>query len=105
MPVVVDFWHDGCIWCKRLDPYYEQLSKEYIGAKFTKLDIYASDQNSEIAEKYGIMGTPTMKVFCNGREIGEIVGYMDKDGIKRNLDQIIKRSDECLRNSTPVNKA
>ncbi len=60
-PLVVEFWHDQCIWCKRLAPVYEELEKDYPNATLAKFNILASEENSAIGEKYGIMGTPTTK--------------------------------------------
>ena len=28
--VVVDFWHERCVWCKRLEPIYKEVAKEFI---------------------------------------------------------------------------
>lgn len=103
-PVIVDFWHQQCIWCKRLAPIYEQLEKDYPDAIFAKLDILKDEANNEIGQRYGIMGTPTIKVFCKGREGGEVVGFMEKQMLKAELDKILSRSDSCLKQSTPVNK-
>ena len=103
-PVVVDFWHQQCIWCRRLAPIYEQLEKEYPSAIFAKLDILANEENNGVGQRYGIMGTPTIKVFCNGREGGEIVGFMEKQQLKAELDGILSRSDTCLKQSTPIAK-
>lgn len=103
-PLVVEFWHDQCIWCKRLAPIYEQLEKEYPNAVFARFNILASEKNSAIGELYGIMGTPTTKIFCNSREVGEIVGFMDKDNFKSELDKILHNSDGCLESTTPIKK-
>lgn len=103
-PMVLEFWHDQCVWCRRLAPVYEQLEKEYPNATFARLNILASDENSAIGEKYGIMGTPTTKVFCDGRPVGEIVGFMEKERFKSELDKILQSSDSCLKSTTPVKK-
>ncbi len=102
VPVVVEFWHDQCVWCKRLAPVYDELSKEYKEAKLVRLNVLSSTGNQEIGERYGIMGTPTMKVFCNGREVGEVVGYMEKKELRNKIDDILKKSEACLASSTPL---
>jgi len=56
--VLVDFWHENCPWCIRLDPVFSEVAEEYEGkVKFTKINVLDSDENREIAFKYGIMGT------------------------------------------------
>jgi len=58
MPVLVDFWHESCVWCRRLDPVYTQLAGEFSGKlRFAKLDVLSSEQNNQIAARYGVMGT------------------------------------------------
>lgn len=104
-PVVVDFWHEQCVWCKRLEPVYEQLSNEYDKMTFARLNIRSSHENTHIGMKYGIMGTPTMKVFCDGREVGEIIGYMDKDNLRHELDHILEESQRCLSQTNIVEPA
>ena len=27
--VLVDFWHERCLWCKRLDPIFDEVAEEY----------------------------------------------------------------------------
>ncbi len=101
-PVVVDFWHEQCIWCKRLNPVYEELSKEYGSATLAKLDIRASDGNLKLAIKYGVSGTPTMKVFCKGREVGELVGYMEREDLRKELDNILSKGEKQCKQSTEL---
>ena len=101
-PVVVDFWHEQCLWCKRLEPAYQALSEEYDKAVFAKLNIISHHENMHLGFRYGIMGTPTMKVFCEGREVGEIIGYVEKDALRSELEKILKDSERCLTQTTIV---
>ncbi|NIM45120.1 MAG: thioredoxin fold domain-containing protein [Nitrososphaeria archaeon] len=102
-PVVVDFWHEQCSWCLRLDPVLRELSAEYEGKlKFTRLNVLESHENQHTAISYGVMGTPTLKFFCQGRTVGELVGYMPKDMLREEIDKILSRHEECIEKSTPV---
>jgi thioredoxin 1 len=101
-PVLVEFWHQDCPWCLKLAPIYEQLAGEYDRAELMKLDVLAAHDNQHLALDYGVAGTPTMKLFCGGREIGEIVGYMEKEELRKELDRLVERSDRCLRQSSPL---
>ncbi len=101
-PVAVDFWQPGCGWCEKLGPVYSAVAKEYTGATLLSLNIRAEEGNIGLADKYGIIGTPTIKVFCSGRAIGEIVGFRDQEGLKAELDHLIHHGDDCVAQSTKI---
>ena len=47
---VVDFWHDRCPWCLRLNPIIDDVAREYEGKiKFVKLNVLKVSANREIA--------------------------------------------------------
>ncbi len=99
--VVVDFWHDQCIWCKRLEPIYNEVSKEYENkVKFAKLNVLTSHENQHIATEYGVMGTPTLIFFCNGRPLETAVGFQPKERLKQLVDNVIAKAPECIEKST-----
>lgn len=101
--VVVDFWHERCPWCIKLNPILDEISSEYQGkAKFAKLDVLKSPENRDTAIRYGISGTPTLKFFCGGRSVEELVGYMPKEQLKQRIDDVLAKHQECLRQSTEL---
>ena len=102
IPVIVDFWAPWCPWCKRLEPDFGSLSSGYAGRLvFAKVNV---EQYPEIAEKYGVQGLPTLKMICSGRPVGEIVGYLSKDALKNQLDRMLASYDQCLKQSSPLQK-
>lgn len=101
-PVVVEFWHQQCPWCLKLEPIYNELAEEYDRAELVKFNILADHENQHLATGYGVMGTPTMKVFCDGREVGEAVGYMGKQELRGELDRIVDQTERCLSQSSPL---
>jgi thioredoxin 1 len=99
--VLVDFWHENCVWCGKLDPIYNEVSEEYKDkVKFTKFNALKSDENKHIAYKYGVMGTPTLIFFCDGRPIEAILGFQPRDQLKKILDDVIAMYRDCLEKST-----
>lgn len=99
--VVVDFWHEQCPWCIRLEPIYNEVSKEYGDkVKFAKLNVLASGENQRIAAKFGIMGTPTLVFFCDGRPIETVAGFQPKERLKQLVDDVISKHRECIEKST-----
>ena len=101
--VVVEFWHSQCPHCKTLEPVYAELSKEYAGKlKFAKLNVLKSQENQELAAKYGIMSTPTLKFFCQGRPVQDVVGALSEDYLRQGIEFAIKKHRECAEKSTSL---
>lgn len=92
-PVVVDFWAPWCVWCGKLSSTFEELAaKMRSELKFVKVNV---DQEPELAQRYGVTGLPTLKFYCEGREIGEIIGAPSKDRIEATFRSIIERHAAC----------
>lgn len=101
-PIVVDFWHHMCGWCQKLDPIFAQLPDRFEKVKFAKMNVLDSAENRQIAMDAGVLGTPTIKVFCDGRSIGEVVGFRPLDRLVKELGEILASKDDCLEHSTPL---
>ena len=72
IPTVVDFYADWCGPCRMVSPIIESLSKEYEGkVKFVKIN---TDENPELAERFGIMSIPTIMVFKGGAVSSRTIG-------------------------------
>jgi len=101
--VVVEFWHPQCAYCKMLEPVYRELAQEYGDKlKFARFNVMESPTNQQFAAQYGIMGTPTLKFFCQGRPVQDIVGVLRKDDLEKGIEFAINKHQECARNSTPL---
>ena len=85
IPVVADFYAEWCMPCLMLGPTLEKLVKEYKG-KFILAKINVDDSR-EIAKKYKIMSIPNVKLFKNGKVVGEFVGVMSEGAIRRFLEK------------------
>jgi thioredoxin 1 len=87
-PAVVDFYADWCGPCRMVSPIIEQLSKEYAGkVKFAKVN---TDENPDIAMKYGIMSIPTIIVFKNGQVASTVIGAGPASMYKQKIDAVLK---------------
>jgi thioredoxin 1 len=87
IPVLVDFWAEWCVPCKRLTPIIEDLSLEYSGrVKVMKLNV---DSAPDIAARYGISGIPALYLFHKGEAVDNSVGVQPKDKIKEMMDKIL----------------
>ena len=76
--VLVDFWASWCGPCKRLSPLVDQIAEETNEVKVGKINV---DEQSELAEKYGVMSIPTLIVFENGEPVKQSVGAVPKETI------------------------
>ncbi len=98
----VDFWAPWCPWCMKLKPVFEDLAKDYSGkVVFAKVNV---DAEQDIAKRYGIMGIPVIKFFCDGKEVGELVGYMPKDKLKQEIDKMLQIHQQCLAQTSSTKK-
>lgn len=66
LPVLVDFYSDSCIACKKLAPALGQ-AEELLGERFSFYKVN-TDYEAELVEKYNILSRPTLIVFINGQE-------------------------------------
>ncbi len=85
--VMIDFWAAWCGPCRIISPTVEELAKEYSGRiKVAKLN---TDENSEIASRYKIMGIPTIMFFKDGVKLDQIVGVVPKQHLKAKIDSYL----------------
>jgi thioredoxin 1 len=83
-PVLIDFWAEWCMPCKRIAPTVEQLATDYAG-KLTvaKMNV---DENPDVPTRLGIRGIPTLMLFKGGEMVDTVVGAVDKDTLKKMVD-------------------
>lgn len=78
-PVILDFYADWCGPCKMMSPIIEEIAYE-LGDK-AKVGKVNSDENMNLAEKYGIMSIPTIMIIKDGEVAKTFVGVTDKNEI------------------------
>lgn len=101
-PVIVDFWAPWCPWCMKLMPVFEEVSRQYEGKLvFAKVNV---EEREDIAQANGVMGIPVLKMFCDGRNVGELVGYMTKEKLVSELDKMLAAIPDCIQQSSSLSK-
>jgi thioredoxin 1 len=91
-PVVVEFWHQECPTCKKMEQSFHELPSKFSGVMFLRMNVLTSRENRRYAIQNGVMGTPTLKVYCRGVEVGEVVGLDTLEALDRKVKAIL---DKC----------
>ncbi|MFN2435154.1 MAG: thioredoxin family protein [Nitrososphaeraceae archaeon] len=95
--IAADFWAPWCPYCIKLGPIFESVAKDYQNIKFVKINV---QEESQITSRYGIQGIPVIKFFCEGREVGEVVGYVPERFLRKKIEEIAKNAATCLTNTS-----
>lgn len=81
--VLVDFYAPWCAPCKKMEPWLNEIAKEYIGtAKVIRINI---DENKQLAKQLGVVEIPVLKIYKNGKEVWQHKGLAEKEDVIRNL--------------------
>jgi thioredoxin 1 len=78
-PVLVDFWADWCMPCKKVDPLLNEIATE-MGDKVQIVSINI-DENPETTRAYRVMSVPTLTIFKGGEPVNSVTGAKPKSAL------------------------
>ena len=61
------------------------------------MNMFLSLENLKLAEGLGVEETPTLKLFCKGREIGRITGYKPLNEVVKEIEELLEPEEYCQR--------
>ena len=84
---LVDVWAPWCGPCRMVGPVIDEISEDFDGkANICKVN---SDEEQEIAVKYGIRSIPTIMFFKDGELVDTVVGAQSKEFFTKKLNDLI----------------
>ncbi len=86
--IVIDFWAEWCVPCKRVAPIVDSLAEQY--ADKVKIGKYNVDDNSDISTEYGIRNIPTILFFKDGELKERHVGSISQKDLEDKINNLIK---------------
>jgi thioredoxin 1 len=81
---LIDFYADWCGPCLAMKPIFEEAEKLYGGkVEFKRVDV---EDDTSMAQKYGVMSIPTFVILKDGEEVARRMGAMPKDVLTSWID-------------------
>jgi thioredoxin 1 len=86
-PVLVDFWAPWCGPCQMMAPVLDAVAEKMAAKlKVVKLN---TDENIDTAQKYQILGIPSLLVFKKGEVVERIMGFKPQQQLEAQLENIL----------------
>ncbi|KAG7336537.1 thioredoxin reductase [Nitzschia inconspicua] len=91
LPVVVDFYSDGCGPCRMMAPIFKKVAKDFADkAVFVKID---TNSQYELSSRYRIQSLPTFAWFIGGNKIQQEVGGIGEGPLRQYTEKAIRQAE------------
>lgn len=87
LPALVDFWAPWCGPCRMMAPVLERTASER--ATVLRVAKVNTDEQPQLAGRFGIRSIPTLILFRAGRELARQSGAVDATSLSRWLDHAL----------------
>lgn len=85
-PAIIDFYADWCNPCKMVAPILEELSTEFEGIDFYKVN---TEEQNELAAVFGIQSIPSILFIPLNGQPQMALGALPKETFKQAIAQIL----------------
>lgn len=87
LPVLVDFYRDGCLPCRRIAPLLSRAEEQY--GKFLSFAKVNTEVSADLAQRFSVTAAPTLILFQNGEEAGRKTGTVSFEELKLFIENIL----------------
>lgn len=89
LPVIVDFYSDGCGPCRMIAPQYKQLAEQYKDrAVFAKVDV---NYNHQVSAQQQIRSMPTFQLYLFGKKREQFSGA-DINRLQHGVQSLVREA-------------
>lgn len=93
--VLLDLWAPWCGPCRMVSPALERLAREHAGrVKLVKVNV---DEAPAVADRFGVMGIPTLIVLRRGAVVARQTGAPPEPALRQWLDDALQTADRGAR--------
>lgn len=86
--VLLELGASWCRPCQVMAPTFTAVEEEFKGeVRLCRIDV---DEAEEIADRFAPQGIPTFIFYKDGKELGRIIGYRQKDKFFKDIAKMMK---------------